>query len=165
MDYQPPKRFRQDSGFHPPSRNQFDHQPVPGHISDQQRFGMSQPSQSRKGAGKGLHFLEGSYVPTTEYRIPVDVNAFPPDCNFIMQLLGPRGRHQQRMKMESDAIVTTSGKGMRGQPIYGEEPLSLVIRSKDPSVPLTQRQISAVYQVYEDILKCVKEYYFINYLI
>ena len=42
--------------------------------------------------------------------------------------------------------------------IPGEEPLSLVIRSKDPSVPLTQRQIAIVYQIYEDIIRHVKEY-------
>ena len=75
-----------------------------------------------------------------------------------MQLLGPRGKHQQRMKSESDSIVTTSGKGTRGQLMPGEEPLSLVIRSKDPAIPLTQRQIAVVYQVYEDILRHVKEY-------
>lgn len=125
---------------------------------DQFRGHDSRPSGHRKGSGKGMHSGDlGAYVPTTEYRIPVDVNAFPPDSNIIMLLLGPRGSHQQRMKMESDSIVTTSGKGVRGQHVYGEEPLSLVVRSKDPSIALTQRQISVVYQIYEDILKNVKE--------
>ena len=116
------------------------------------------PPGPRKGRGKGsLNTNEGGYVPTTEYRIPVDVNAFPPDVNIIIQLLGPRGKHQQRMKMESDAIVTTSGKGVRGHATPGEEPLTLVIRSKDPTIPLTPRQIGVVYQLYEDILHHVKE--------
>lgn len=75
-----------------------------------------------------------------------------------MQLLGPRGRHQQRMKNDSDAIVTTSGKGTRGPLARGEEALSLLIRSKDPSIPLTQRQISVVHQIYDDIMRHVKEY-------
>ena len=86
------------------------------------------------------------------------MSAFPQDSNVIMQLLGPRGKHQQRMKNESDSIVTTSGKGTRGQLVQGEEALSLVIRSKDPSIPLTQRQIAVVYQIYEDIIRHVKEY-------
>ena len=101
---------------------------------------------------------EVPFTPTTEHRIPVDMSAFPPDSNVIMQLLGPRGKHQQRMKNESDTIVTTSGKGSRGPLMPGEEPLSLVIRSKDPSVPLTRRQITVVHQIYEDIIHHVKEY-------
>ena len=118
----------------------------------------SGPQGPRKGRGKGPSYSnDGGYVPTTEYRIPVDVNAFPPDINVIIQLLGPRGKHQQRMKMESDAIVTTSGKGIRGPVMPGEEPLTLVIRSRDPAVPLTPRQIGVVYQIYEDILQHVKE--------
>ena len=113
----------------------------------------------KRGRGKGSSYIgEIPYQPTTEHRIPVDINVFPPDANIIMQLLGPRGKHQQRMKNESDSIVTTSGKGMRGAHIPGEEPLSLVIRSKDPAVPLTQRQIAVVYQIYEDIIRHVKEY-------
>lgn len=101
---------------------------------------------------------EVPFTPTTEHRIPVDMSAFPPDANVIMQLLGPRGKHQQRMKNESDTIVTTSGKGARGPLMPGEEPLSLVIRSKDPSIPLTRRQVTVVHQIYEDIIRHVKEY-------
>jgi hypothetical protein len=116
--------------------------------------------QNRKrGRGKGANYIgDVSYVPTTEHRIPVDITAFPHDANIIMQLLGPRGRHQQRMKNDSDAIVTTSGKGTRGPLARGEEALSLLIRSKDPSIPLTQRQISVVHQIYDDIMRHVKEY-------
>ena len=84
--------------------------------------------------------------------------AFPNDANVIMQLLGPRGRHQQRMKNESDSIVTTQGKGTKGALSPGEEPLSLVIRSKDPSIPLTARQVAVVHQIYDDIIHHVKEY-------
>ena len=127
----------------------------PGYpVSDQGR------TQSKRGRGKPTSQIGGEapFAPTTEHRIPVDVNSFPIDSNIIMQLLGPRGKHQQRMKSESDSIVTTSGKIMRGGVIPGEEPLSLVIRSKDPSVPLTQRQIAIVYQIYEDIIRHVKEY-------
>ena len=131
--------------------------PAPANPLDSHRPQGAHSGPPRKGRGKGMHDGSG-YVPTTEHRIPVDVNAFPPDCNIIMQLLGPRGRHQQRMKMESDAIVTTSGKGVRGQAVHGEEPLTLVVRSKDPAIPLTARQITSVYQIYEDILKHVKEY-------
>ena len=164
MDYQQhsaPKRFRQEAGGYDPSRPTMDNvypSPPPSYV-ESNRSHPSGKGHPRKGAGKGMHFGDGAaYVPTTEHRIPVDVNAFPVDSNIIMQLLGPRGRHQQRMKMESDSIVTTSGKGVRGQALYGEEPLTLVIRSKDPAIPLTQRQIASVYQIYEDILKNVKEF-------
>ena len=113
----------------------------------------------KRGRGKPTSYIgEIPYTPTTEHRIPIDMNAFPVDANVIMQLLGPRGKHQQRMKNDSDSIVTTSGKGTRGQLAPGEEPLSLVIRSKDPAIPLTQRQIAVVYQIYEDIIRHVKEY-------
>jgi hypothetical protein len=115
--------------------------------------------QRKRGRGKGASYIgDVSYVPTTEHRIPIDIYAFPPDSNIIMQLLGPRGKHQQRMKSESDSIVTTSGKGSRGPLLPGEEPLTLVIRSKDPAIPLTQRQVAIVHQIYEDILRHVKEY-------
>jgi len=118
-----------------------------------------QPGPPRKGRGKGSNVPGDMSTPlSTEYRIPVDVYAFPPDVNVITQLLGPRGRHQTRMRVESDTIVTTTGKGVRGPVGPGEEPLSLVIRSKDPTVPLTQRQVAVVFQIYEDILKHVKEY-------
>jgi hypothetical protein len=120
-------------------------------------------NQRKRGRGKGSSYIgDVSYTPTTEHRISVDMNSFPPESNVIMQLLGPRGKHQQRMKSESDAIVTTSGKGSRGPLAPGEEPLSLVIRSKDPTVPLTQRQVSVVYQIYEDIIRHVKEYGFVR---
>jgi hypothetical protein len=113
----------------------------------------------KRGRGKGSSYIgDVSYVPTTEHRIQVDMSAFPPDSNVIMQLLGPRGRHQQRMKNESDSIVTTTGKGSRGPLMPGEEPLSLVIRSKDPAIPLTQRQIAVVHQIYDDIIRHVQEY-------
>lgn len=114
---------------------------------------------AKRGRGKGpVSTMDAGFTPTTEHRIPVDMGAFPIDSNIIMQLLGPRGRHQQRMKNDSDTIVTTTGKGSRGPLAPGEEPLSLVIRSKDPSVPLTQRQIAVVHQIYEDILHHVREY-------
>ena len=130
------------------------HRVQPGYASSD-----TGPSQPKRGRGKPTSFLgETPFAPTTEHRIPVDVNVFPADSNIIMQLLGPRGKHQQRMKNESDSIVTTSGKIMRGGAIPGEEPLSLVIRSKDPSVPLTHRQVAIVYQIYEDIIRHVKEY-------
>jgi len=125
---------------------------------DSGSFSSGPSGLSRKGRGKGMNIAgEMPFTPTTEYRIPVDVYAFPPDVNIIVQLLGPRGRHQQRMKVESDTIVTTTGKGVRGHLMPGEEPLSLVIRSKDPHVPLTKRQVSVVQQIYEDIVKHVKE--------
>jgi hypothetical protein len=116
-------------------------------------------SGPKRGKGKGAPGgVDSGYVPTTEYRIPVDVNAFPPDVNIIVQLLGPRGKHQQRMKNDSDAIVTTSGKGVRGQHLGGDDPLTLVVRSKDPAIPLTQRQIAVVFETYEDILRHVREF-------
>ena len=68
------------------------------------------------------------------------------------------------MKNDSDAIVTTSGKGTRGALAPGEEPLSLVIRSRDPSIPLTQRQISVVHQIYDDIIHHVKEYDLVSFV-
>jgi hypothetical protein len=143
-DWHPPMDHRQPREFIP--------QPEPS------SFPSAPSGLPRKGRGKGPNIAgEMPYTPTTEYRIPVDVYAFPPDVNIIVQLLGPRGRHQQRMKMESDTIVTTTGKGVRGKLMPGEEPLSLVIRSRDPHVPLTKRQISVVQQIYDDIVKHVKE--------
>jgi hypothetical protein len=139
------REFRQPRDF-APSPDSFASQPV-------------HPGLPRKGRGKGSNIPGDMSAPlSTEYRIPVDVYSFPPDVNVITQLLGPRGRHQTRMRMESDTIVTTTGKGVRGPLMQGEEPLSLVLRSKDPTIPLTQRQVSVVFQVYEDILKHVKEY-------
>ena len=136
-------------------RQPRDYAPSPDSLASQ----SFNPVPPRKGRGKGSNIPGDMSGPlSTEYRIPVDVYAFPPDVNVITQLLGPRGRHQTRMRMESDTIVTTTGKGVRGPLMQGEEPLSLVLRSKDPTVPLTQRQVSVVFQVYEDILKHVKEY-------
>ena len=134
-----------------------------GHQMARPNVGYAPPDherlQAKRGRGKPTSYMgDNQFAPTTEHRIPVDVNVFPHDSNIIMQLLGPRGKHQQRMKNESDSIVTTSGKIMRGAAVPGEEPLSLVIRSKDPTVPLTQRQVSIVYQIYEDIIRHVKEY-------
>jgi hypothetical protein len=120
----------------------------------------------KRGRGKGpTSTIDAGFTPTTEHRIPVDISSFPLDSNIIMQLLGPRGRHQQRMKNDSDTIVTTTGKGSRGPLAPGEEPLSLVIRSKDPSIPLTQRQIAVVHQIYEDILHHVREYEICHYFV
>lgn len=163
MDYNPydsgRKRVRADpvsdfGNMHPP-RESREYAPSP----DSMMTHSSSAGPPRKGRGKGSNFPgDINAALTTEYRIPVDVYAFPPDVNVITQLLGPRGRHQTRMRMESDTIVTTTGKGVRGPLLQGEEPLSLVIRSKDPTIPLTQRQVSVVFQIYEDILKHVKEY-------
>jgi hypothetical protein len=113
----------------------------------------------RPGRGRDEGFRgDAPFAPVTEYKILVDVNAFPINANVISQILGPRGRHQQRMTAESDAIISTSGKGIRGEPLRGEEPLSLVVRSKNPQVPLTERQVVAVHQVYDDLMRNVREY-------
>lgn len=153
----PRKRpFAEDSHRAPPA-----YRGISPATNSHSRFTSSDQGRgpAKRGRGRPTSLIgDNPYTPTTEHRIPVDMNSFPPDCNVIMQLLGPRGKHQQRMKSESDSIVTTSGKGTRGQLMPGEEPLSLVIRSKDPAIPLTQRQIAVVYQVYEDILRHVKEY-------
>ncbi len=166
MDYNPyesaRKRVRGDVGEgygtmpqHHDPRHMREYAPSPDSIVSQ----PGHPGPPRKGRGKGSNIPGDMSAPlSTEYRIPVDVYAFPPDVNVITQLLGPRGRHQTRMRVESDTIVTTTGKGVRGAVGPGEEPLSLVIRSKDPTVSLTQRQVGVVFQIYEDILKHVKEY-------
>ena len=121
---------------------------------------FSHSSIARSIASRGGMHAYKSYGAATdfEHRILVDVDSFPLDSNVIMQILGPRGRHQQRMKAESDAIVTTAGKGIRGKPARGEEPLQLVIRSRIPGQPLTRRQIAVVHELYEDIMRNVKEY-------
>ena len=165
MDYksypQERKRFRTDGqGEYSDRRNANEYRGSQEYAPSPESGGIPSAASGfpRKGRGKGPNFVgEMPYTPTTEHRIPVDVYAFPPDVNIIVQVLGPRGRHQQRMKMESDTIVTTTGKGVRGQLMPGEEALSLVIRSRDPHVPLTRRQIAVVQQIYEDIVNHVKE--------
>jgi hypothetical protein len=76
--------------------------------------------------------------------------------NAIAQILGPRGKHQQRMKGEADAIVTLVGKGVRGH--GNDEALCLVIKSKSGNQPLTKRQIATVQAIYDNILLHVRQF-------
>jgi hypothetical protein len=92
----------------------------------------------------------------TEFRMSIDTSAFPVEMNAIAQILGPRGKHQQRMKGEADAIVTLVGKGVRG---HGpDEPLCLVIKSRSNIQPLTKRQIAAVQAIYDHILLHARQF-------
>ena len=93
----------------------------------------------------------------SEHRIVVDLTAFPPEMNVIAQILGPRGRHQQRMKNESDAVVTMIGKGVRGA-IQPEEPMTILVKSKNQGQPLTKRQIAAVQAIYEELIAHVRQF-------
>ena len=92
-----------------------------------------------------------------EYRIVVDVTAFPSDMNIIAHILGPRGKHQQRMKAESDAVVTLIGKGVRGAP-HQEEPMTILVKSRISGQGLTRRQVAVVQAFYDEIARHIKQF-------
>ena len=99
--------------------------------------------------------VRGRAIP--DYRIIVDVAEFPQELNLIAQILGNRGKHQQRMKAESDAVVTMIGKGVRGAP-NPEEPMTLLVKAKSAGHSLTRRQIAVVQAIYDEIVRQIKQF-------
>jgi hypothetical protein len=94
---------------------------------------------------------------TPEYRIVVDISQFPPEMNLITQILGYRGKHQQRMKAESDAVVTLIGKGVRGSP-NPDEPMTILCKSKTQGQALTRRQITVLQAIYDELVRQIKQF-------
>jgi hypothetical protein len=77
--------------------------------------------------------------------------------NLITQILGYRGKHQQRMKAESDAVVTLIGKGVRGSP-NPEEPMTILCKSKSAGQALTRRQIAVIQAIYDELVRQIKQF-------
>ena len=122
-------------------------------ISDR-NYGPSRREHNYHNASRPYHSRSGPTAPSREHRILIDI---PGSSNVVANILGPRGKHQQKMKAESDAVVTMIGRGVRGAP-FQDEPMHILMKSKTPGGSLSRRQIAVVNAIYNEIARHIQEY-------
>jgi hypothetical protein len=93
-----------------------------------------------------------------EYCVEVDPELFPRGMNIIGAILGPKGKHQQRMRLETGTHVNMITNDKKPAGNSGQDNLILHIKSKDRRVPLTWKQINKVKDMYGEIITHIRLY-------